>query len=168
MWTGLFFGLFFDRFLDPFLDHWGSTPLVLREGIMFVSKKTRRQIGHHVCLRDVMSLTHPIYACAGNNHARHLISSQCILLQLEARDFKVTLCNLYSLRKQSHKQQLQRNVSQNQCKSMEYFNFLKTFQFILWRKTQEIRQMKIRSLKALHAKWTACMTRISFDVSGEM
>ena len=131
MWTGLFLGLFFDRFLDPFLDHWGSTPLVLREGIMFVSKKTRRQIGHHVCLRDVMSQTHPIYACAGNNHARHLMSSQCILLQLEARDFKVTLCNLYSLRKQSHKQQLQRNVSQNQCKSKEYFNFLKTFQFIL-------------------------------------
>ena len=58
---------------------------------MFVSKKTRRQIGHHVCLRDVMSQTHPIYACAGNNHARHLISSQCISLQLEARAFKVTL-----------------------------------------------------------------------------
>ena len=57
---------------------------------MFVSKKTRRQIGHHVCLRDVMSQTHPIYACAGNNHASHLISSQCILLQLEARAFKVT------------------------------------------------------------------------------
>ena len=91
MWTGLFFGLFFDRFLDPFLDHWGSTPLVLREGIMFVSKKTRRQIRHHVCLTDVMSQTHPIYACAGNNHARHLISSQCISLQLEARAFKVTL-----------------------------------------------------------------------------
>ena len=86
-----FFGLFFDRFLDPFLDHWGSTPLVLREGIMFVSKKTRRQIRHHVCLTDVMSQTHPIYACAGNNHARHLISSQCISLQLEARAFKVTL-----------------------------------------------------------------------------
>lgn len=58
---------------------------------MFVLKKTRRQIGHHVCLRDVMSQTHPIYACAGNNHARHLISSQCILLQLKARAFKVTL-----------------------------------------------------------------------------
>ena len=58
---------------------------------MFVTKKTRRQIGHNVCLRDVMSQTHPIYACAGNNHARHLISSQCILLQLEARAFKVTL-----------------------------------------------------------------------------
>ena len=91
MWTGLFFGLFFDRFLNPFLDHWGSTPQVLREGIMFVSKKTRRQIGHHVCLRDVMSQTHSIYACAGNNYAPHLISSQCISLQPEARAFKVTL-----------------------------------------------------------------------------
>ena len=58
---------------------------------MFVSKKTRRQIGHHVCLRDVMSQTHSIYACAGNNYAPHLISSQCISLQLEARAFKVTL-----------------------------------------------------------------------------
>ena len=58
---------------------------------MFVSKKTRRQIGHHVCLRDVMSQTHSIYACAGNNYAPHLISSQCISLQPEARAFKVTL-----------------------------------------------------------------------------
>ena len=91
MWTGLFVGLFFYHFLDPFLDHWGSTPLLLREGIMFVSKKTRRQIGHDVCLRDVMSQTHPVYACTGNNHASHLISSQYILLQLKTRAFKETL-----------------------------------------------------------------------------
>ena len=58
---------------------------------MFLSKKTRRQIGHHACLRDVMSQTHPICACTGNNHASHLISSQYLLLQLEARVFKVTL-----------------------------------------------------------------------------
>ena len=58
---------------------------------MFVSKKTRRQTGHDVCLRDVMSQTHPVYACSGNNHASHLISSQYILLQLKARAFKVTL-----------------------------------------------------------------------------
>ena len=38
-----------------------------------------------------MSQTHPVYACAGNNHASHLISSQYILLQLKARAFKVTL-----------------------------------------------------------------------------
>ena len=37
---------------------------------------------------------YPIYACRGVNHTHHFISSQYILLQLEARVFKVTLGNL--------------------------------------------------------------------------
>ena len=54
-------------------------------------KKRQEDRQDSVCLRDVMNQTHPIYACAGNNHASHLISSQYFLVQLEARVFKVTL-----------------------------------------------------------------------------
>ena len=38
-----------------------------------------------------MGQTHPISVCTGTIHARHVISSRYILLQLEASVFKVTL-----------------------------------------------------------------------------
>ena len=38
-----------------------------------------------------MGQTYPIYACTGTNRMYHCICSQFILLQLEARVFKVTL-----------------------------------------------------------------------------
>ena len=58
---------------------------------MSVSKKTIKKVGHRTCLGDIMGQTHPFCACTGNNHARHFIGSQYILLQLEARVSKVTL-----------------------------------------------------------------------------
>ena len=51
----------------------------------------KKKIGHGACLGDIMGQTYPIYACTGNNHQRHFISSQYIFLQLEPRVFKVPL-----------------------------------------------------------------------------
>ena len=48
-------------------------------------------MSHRACLRHMMGQTYTIYACSGTNHARHFIGSRYILLQLEARVFKVTL-----------------------------------------------------------------------------
>ena len=38
-----------------------------------------------------MGQTYPIYACTGTNHACYFIGSWYIVLQLEARVFKVSL-----------------------------------------------------------------------------
>ena len=36
-----------------------------------LSKKTRKMIGHHSRLRDMMGQSYPIYACARANHAHY-------------------------------------------------------------------------------------------------
>ena len=58
---------------------------------MSVSKTTIKKVGHSTCLGDIMGQTNSIYACTGTNHAYHFIGSWYMLLQLEARLFKVTL-----------------------------------------------------------------------------
>ena len=58
---------------------------------MSVSKNTIKRIGRCACLGEIMSQTHPISVCTGTIHARHVISSRYVLLQLEASVFKVTL-----------------------------------------------------------------------------
>ena len=49
------------------------------------------KVGHSTGLGDTIDQTYSSYACTGTNHARHFIGSWYILLQLEARVFKVTL-----------------------------------------------------------------------------
>ena len=58
---------------------------------MSVSKNTLKKVDHHAFLRDTRGQIYPIYACTDTYHAHHFTSSQYILLQLEARDFKLTL-----------------------------------------------------------------------------
>ena len=58
---------------------------------MSVSKNAIRKVGHCACLGDLMGQTYPVYACTGTNQVLHFISSQYILLRLEARVLKVAL-----------------------------------------------------------------------------
>ena len=51
-------------------------------------EKYNKKIDHRACLRGIMGPTYSIYTC---NHARHFIASRYVLLQLEARVFKVAL-----------------------------------------------------------------------------